>query len=89
MFHHGRHKGIGAVCNGIGFCLNGILEKFIYEDRSLRRHIHGCGHIVHQHLFIMDHLHGTPPKDIGRPHHEGITNSLRHLKGFFKGAGHS
>ena len=77
MFHHGRDKSVGAVGNGIGFHLDGVVQKLVDEHRLLRGNLlHSGTQVTIEHLVVVNDFHASAAKDIRRPDHEGVTDAL-------------
>ncbi|MFO8100399.1 MAG: hypothetical protein R6T83_12355, partial [Salinibacter sp.] len=79
MLHDGRDKGIAAVRNGVGLGLDGRFEIPVDQDGALGGYIHRSGQVALEHLLVHDDFHGPPPKDVGRPHNQGVTFSFERI----------
>jgi len=89
VLHDRRHEGVGAVGDGVGFRLDGVFEELVDEDRPFRRDLDGAGHVVPEHLFIVDNLHRATAQDVGGSDHQRIADLLRDLQGLFRTARHA
>ena len=56
VLHDRGDEGVGAVGDGVGLGLDGVLEELVDQDRALRRHVDRREDVVPQHLLVEDDL---------------------------------
>ena len=85
MFHDTADNGICAVTDGIHIHFDGVLEKFINENRVLKAFTaHGLHKVLNTRV-VVDDSHVTAAKDVGWADDHGIADTVRGADGFFKG----
>ena len=89
VLHHRRHKGVGAVADGIRLAFQGMVQKPIDQNGPIRRHSHGSAHIFYHTLIIIDHFHASAPQHIGGANHHRISDLLGNGKGLLYRGCHS
>ncbi len=75
VLHDGRHKGVGAVGQRVGFGLDGVVEEAVDQDGPLGGHVHRLGDVFPQHLLVVDDFHAASAEHEGRPHHHRIADA--------------
>ena len=75
MFHHGRDERMRAVADGIRLALQRMVQESVDQDRTVRRHAHGCLHVFCHAFIIIDHFHAASAQYVRRTHHHRISDS--------------
>ena len=89
MLHHRRNKGVLAVGEAVGLHFDGIVQKTVDQNRSLRRNINRRRQVLAEHFFVVNHFHRPAAEHEGRSHHQRISDSLGDGQGLFQVDRHS
>ena len=90
VFHHGRDVNVFTVGEGVGFAFQSVVEEAVDEERTVRGHAHGLGHVFAKHVFVVDDFHAAAAKHEARAnHHRVATDLLDASEGFVDVRGHA
>ena len=74
MLHDPTDHDIATIADCIYIYLNGVTEKAVEQNRRFIGYPKSFTQVALKFFATMNNFHGAPPKNIGRSHHQRITN---------------
>ena len=74
VLHDAADQHVLAVADGIHVDLDSVVQEAVQEHRRFVGDAHCAVHIAHQLGLVVDDLHGPAAQDVGRAHHQGISD---------------
>ncbi len=83
MFHDAADIDISAIAQRVNIHFNGVVKEPVNQYRIVAGNNNRITHIAFQIRLDMNHFHGPPAQNIGRPDHHRQANALDDLARFF------
>ena len=77
MLHNCRNKSMNPIADCIGFTLGRMHQETVDQNRTIRCYADGRFHISDHAFLIINNLHASSAKHVGRTHHHRISDLFR------------
>ena len=83
MLHNCRNKSMGTIADSIRLAFQSMVQKPVNQNRAIRCYPYCRIHIFRHAYIVIHHFHAPASQNIGRAHHNRITDSSSNGNCFF------